>query len=182
MAETGISAPKAQGTELRLTCVPNHMSAQDLQLELSRVHLKIKYAFRVILEKSSEELFWNLLQHEGLSVKMLLRESQLKFQVPDSSNLDLRIVSTAAGGRQSLFLTSALKAFEDSGADTTEIEKTYEHAYAKLMVPSSDGLDILQQIHTIPYALSDDDGIKGRHCLLELAIRLKEQELPDLGN
>ncbi|KAF4452569.1 RdRP-domain-containing protein [Fusarium austroafricanum] len=115
----------------------------------------------------------SLLQHEQQPVKMLLRNSQLKLRVPDPSYLDLRVVSTAGDGHQTLFLPSALRAFEDSGANTTEIERIYSEAYESLTVGSSNAVDLLQQIYTVPYALKDS-GMKGRHYLLKLAIRLKE--------
>ncbi|KAF4472950.1 RNA-dependent RNA polymerase [Fusarium albosuccineum] len=115
----------------------------------------------------------SLLEHEGVPLALLMRKSQLKLRVPDPSRLDLRIVSTAGDGRQSLFLASALKAFEDSGANTEEIERIYEEAYTSLTTSSSNGVDLLQQIHTIPYSLKED-GMKGRLNFLKLAIRLKK--------
>ena len=44
-----------------------------------------------------------LLRQQGFQYKMLLRNSQLKFQAPESGKLDLRIVSTAGDSHQSLF-------------------------------------------------------------------------------
>ncbi|KAJ3531258.1 hypothetical protein NM208_g8957 [Fusarium decemcellulare] len=115
----------------------------------------------------------SLLEHDGAPLSLLMRKSQLKLRVPDPSCLDLRIVSTAGDGRPSLFLASALKAFEDSGANTAEIERIYEEAYTSLKTASSNGVDLLQQIHTIPYSLKEDS-MKGRLNFLKLAIRLKK--------
>ncbi|RSL51671.1 hypothetical protein CEP51_015169 [Fusarium floridanum] len=117
----------------------------------------------------------SLLTHGDGHQKMLLRKSQVKIRVPDSSKLGLRIVSTAGGGYQSLFLAPALKAFEDSGAKTEEIERIYDEAYRSLRAASSERVDLLQQIHTIPYALSTDGMKMGRHSLLKLAMRLKDE-------
>ncbi|RMJ16667.1 hypothetical protein BHE90_003974 [Fusarium euwallaceae] len=117
----------------------------------------------------------SLLTHGDGHQKMLLRKSQVKIRVPDSRKLGLRIVSTAGSGYQSLFLAPALKAFEDSGAKTDEIERIYDEAYQSLRVASSKGVDLLQQIHTIPYALSTDGMKMGRHSLLKLAMRLKDE-------
>ncbi|KAH6989694.1 RNA dependent RNA polymerase-domain-containing protein [Ilyonectria sp. MPI-CAGE-AT-0026] len=116
----------------------------------------------------------SLLEGEGEPRKMLLRNSQRKFRVPDERKLDLRIVSTAGDGHQSLFFASAIKALEDSGACPKEIKNIYQKAYADLSTANPGGLDLLRQILGIQSNLKDD-GTKGRHCLLKLAIRLNEK-------
>ncbi len=108
---------------------------------------------------------------------MLLRKSQVKFRVSDASRLQLRVVSSAAECHQSLFTVSALKAFEDSGADTDVIEAIFDEVYAALTVPSARGLTLLQQMLRIP---SDHSGVKmnSRHGFLKLALRLLQDGIP----
>jgi hypothetical protein len=85
----------------------------------------------------------------------------------------LRIVSTVSDGHSSLFFDAALKAFEDSGADTPRIRSIYRDTYAKLSELTSESLPILQQIFRIP----DDKretGLKARYGLLKLALNLEK--------
>ena len=109
-------------------------------------------------------------------VKLMLRESQQKFEpvmMWDVSNIDLRVVSTVSDGHQSLFFDAALKAFEDLGANTGEIEQIFGDTYHLLTTNSLERLDILHQIFRLP----DDEretGIKSRYMLLQLARRLAE--------
>lgn len=107
---------------------------------------------------------------------MLLRRSQLKTHVPDPSNLDLRIVSTAGDGRPSLFIPSALKAFEDSDALTDEIIKVYEKTYHHLTNVTSRGLDKLWQILRLPID-SVRTGMESRHVFLRLAVTLRRNDI-----
>ena len=96
----------------------------------------------------------------------------MKIQVPDPRKIMLRIVSTVSDGHSSLFFDSALKAFEDSGADTAKIERIYEETYNQLSEVTSASLGILQQIYRVP----DDEretGMKTRYSLLKLALRLE---------
>ncbi|MCJ1463057.1 hypothetical protein MMC07_001661, partial [Pseudocyphellaria aurata] len=113
----------------------------------------------------------SLLCQEGLQYKMLLRDSQVKFEVPDRSRLNLRIASTAGDCHRSLFFPSALRAFEDSGADTNAIEKIYETAYTQLTDVSWSGVQLLQQIFRIPSDVREPT-MKARHGLLKLALHL----------
>lgn len=114
----------------------------------------------------------SLLRHQGFQYKMLLRKSQLKFQAPESGKLDLRIASTAGDSHQSLFFPSALKAFEDSGADAKKIEDIYTKSYKNLKRISTEGLDLLEQIFRIP-AHGRKPNVKAKYSLLALAVRLK---------
>lgn len=113
----------------------------------------------------------SLLRHQGFQYKMLLRNSQLKFQAPECRKLDLRIASTTGDSHQSLFFPSALKAFEDSGADTTKIEDIYTKSYKNLRRTSTEGLDLLEQIFRIP-AHGRKPNVKAKYSLLALAVRL----------
>jgi hypothetical protein len=54
---TDVSSAAPMGMELQLTGVPNHISAYDLKWGLRR-YLICEYNISVILEKPSEELFW----------------------------------------------------------------------------------------------------------------------------
>ncbi len=108
---------------------------------------------------------------------MLLRESQRKFRVPGYGGpSDLRVVSTSADGYSRLCFQSVLKAFESSNANTEENERTYEDTYNHLQRISSTDLDYLREI----FRISNDErggGLKARHLLLKLAIRLKENDV-----
>ena len=73
-------------------------------------------------------------------------------------------------------MKSALKAFEDSDADREKILDIYTTAFSQLRKVSSQDLKLLRQICRI----SDDDrrlkvGLKVRHFLLNLAVRLQEE-------
>ncbi|KAK3361011.1 RNA dependent RNA polymerase-domain-containing protein [Lasiosphaeria ovina] len=115
----------------------------------------------------------SLLTYQNMQCQMLLRESQLKFQVPGTGNLGLRIVSTSGESPQSLFFASALKAFEDSGADTARILDFYAEAYTNLTKLSSTGLNYLQQIFRIPQH-DRDAGVEMRYIFLKLAVEFKK--------
>lgn len=107
---------------------------------------------------------------------MLLRRSQLKIHVPDPSNLNLRIVSTAGDGRPSLFMPSALKAFEDSGALAAKIIEIYDRTYDHLTNVTSKGLDKLWQILRLPID-SVKTGMESRHVFLRLALTLRRDDI-----
>ena len=107
-------------------------------------------------------------------MRMNLRKSQLKFAVPKDENLTLRIVSTTADANehQALFFTAILKALEDFGADSTKLVNIYEKTYHELAAMSDTGLGYLQDICRV----SSDEreaGMKTRHALLKLALRLR---------
>ncbi|KAF2820141.1 hypothetical protein CC86DRAFT_460118 [Ophiobolus disseminans] len=117
----------------------------------------------------------SFLVHNSAQWKMLLRESQVKFTLPasQSDTLELRILSTAGDQHQSLFFDSALKAFEDSGADVAKIERIFTDSYNYLLTGRTESLEMLQQM----FRVSDDDtelGMKARYCFLRLAIRLRD--------
>jgi RNA dependent RNA polymerase len=110
---------------------------------------------------------------------MLLRKSQLKFNPPNFEQLVLRVASTAADYQPSLFMESAIKAFEDSGGDPDQIHKIFTAVYADLAVVSKESLNLLRRI----FRVSDGDlevksGMKARYLLLNLAIRLEEARIP----
>jgi hypothetical protein len=68
------------GMELRLTGVPNHLSAHDLEWGL-RTYLNCEHNLSVILEKPSEELFWKSFgltpKDDGMAARVI---------VPDNSD------------------------------------------------------------------------------------------------
>ena len=106
---------------------------------------------------------------------MLLRKSQLKFKPPNFEHLVFRVASTAADFPPSLFMESAIKAFEDSGGDLYQIHRIFIDLYAQLGVVSKVGLCLLRKI----FRFSDGDlqvkyGMKARYVLLNLANRLEE--------
>lgn len=110
---------------------------------------------------------------EGL--KMLLRESQVKFNTPNSGDLTLRVVSTAAEARSSLFFAPVVKVLEDSGVNTTKIEKIYNETYNDLRRMNRRGLEHLQEICKV----SEGDSpihLQARHVFLQLAIRLSKRD------
>lgn len=118
----------------------------------------------------------SLLKRDGKQKQMILRKSQIKVVSPDDAALELRIVSSTHGAERSLFFDSALKAFEDSGADTKKIEEIFDRTYEELASASPSGIDHLQHI----FRVRDDYDHKAanrRHHLLRLAIELKQQPL-----
>jgi hypothetical protein len=114
----------------------------------------------------------SLLIHEGKRCEMLLRKSQMKFTTPESAECQLRVVSSTGEQHQCLFFDSALKAFEDSGADTGKIEEIFGKTYDELANGSSTGLGHLQQIFRISNDFDHSSADK-RHHLLKLAVTLK---------
>jgi hypothetical protein len=107
---------------------------------------------------------------------MLLRDSQIKFTVPHHSVPKLRIVSTAAEPRVSLFFAPVIKALEDSGVCTAKIEGIYKKTYENLRTVSRRGLSILQDLCGV-YEEDRDTGVKARYMLLRLALRLRQYDV-----
>lgn len=93
----------------------------------------------------------SLFEGEYAGCRLLLRESQQKFITPnpDESQVILRVASTAGDCHQSLFMTSALKAFEDSKADVKQIRQIFRDTYNAIRDMSSPGLCHLQQIYRV---------------------------------
>ena len=118
----------------------------------------------------------SLFEEHGKGLKMLLRKLQIKVEVRDASKLELRVVPEASDCYPSLFFDSALKAFEDSGADASKILSIFEDTYGDMSTVTSNGLDILRQIFRLPND-DRDVSVKARYCLLKLAIHLKRADI-----
>ncbi|KAF3904589.1 hypothetical protein ABW21_db0203522 [Orbilia brochopaga] len=117
----------------------------------------------------------SLLTYEGKHYKMLLRKSQHKLQVPNSDKLELRVVSAAVDSPQSLFFMSALKAFEDSGANIREIIEIYRRAHRNLMRTSKECRNLLTEIFRSSQ-LDNSPAVEARYGFLKLAIELRRLE------
>jgi hypothetical protein len=115
----------------------------------------------------------SLLKYKEKQYKMLLRKSQVKFTPPDSTKIELRVVSSTDEAHRSLFFESSLKALEDSGAETDGIEKIFDDAYDHLTNASSDSLEVLPQILRVSDGFGHD-GVDTRHHLLKVAIQLNK--------
>ncbi|KAF1984057.1 hypothetical protein K402DRAFT_149128 [Aulographum hederae CBS 113979] len=108
-------------------------------------------------------------------VKMLLRDSQIKFQPPNENKLILRIVSTNDSSHACLFFCPLLKAIEDSdpsGTASTRIERMYQQSYNQLASVSLEGMELLREIFRVTDNNADVGG-DTRSFLLKLAMRLK---------
>ena len=112
-----------------------------------------------------------------VELKMLLRKSQIKYEVRASDEASLRIVSAAGSNSTSLFFKGILKAFEDSNAEKGEVLKIYNKAYhslSRVSLGDGEGLDLLKQIHKV----SDGESAwTKRYSLLKLALRLKDASI-----
>ena len=62
-----------QGMELRLSGVPTSLSADDLLVQLKNTYLHVDYTFQVVLEKSSEDMFWESFDNSGRGHTMSAR-------------------------------------------------------------------------------------------------------------
>ncbi|KAI1110431.1 RNA dependent RNA polymerase-domain-containing protein [Nemania sp. NC0429] len=119
----------------------------------------------------------NLLFGHQPSVSMLLRNSQIKFPVLDTARRTLRVVPPTTDGFSSLFFMAALKAFEDSGANTEAIEGIFDATYRELSQATSIGLGHLQQMLRIPPGPPTRTETRPQLFLLKLALCLKEDKI-----
>ncbi|KAJ2982763.1 hypothetical protein NUW58_g6374 [Xylaria curta] len=126
-----------------------------------------------VVYRGAKFLFDEYREREGKTVSMLLRKSQVKISVPGESNLMLRVVPPVSDGYSSLFFMAALKAFEDSGANTKKIMKIYEDTYTDLSTVTDRGLDYLEQIFKVPRSLPTRTNTRTQLILLKLALCLR---------
>ncbi|KAI1855923.1 hypothetical protein JX265_012006 [Neoarthrinium moseri] len=138
------------------------------------IHRKIRFGGAKGVVYSGAKSLLRLPDQDKSDLKMLLRKSQIKFNVPTVGEITLRVASTTETSHSSLFSGPAIQALADSGANQEIIEKVFDNTYKDLMSLSRKTLGILQEICRI----SDDERpTPARHVLLKLAIRLQHNNI-----